>query len=281
MLIRIGFEIAFEVPAPAPMVLALDTRPEWDHAIRRPGGLQVEPRVPIYRYDDSFGNRCIRLIAPPGRFTLWDDAIVEDSGLPDEVAPGAIQHPIQDLPDDVLVYLLPSRYCEVDRLSDIAWELFGQTPEGWARAQAICDWVHGHVTFGYEFARPTKSAYDVFEERKGVCRDFTHLALTLCRCMNIPARYATGYLGDIGVPLSDSPMDFSGWFEVYLGGRWYTMDARHNTPRIGRIVMARGRDAVDVALTTSFGTTQLEKFVVWTDEVGPESLQQPPSVKTS
>ncbi len=180
---------------------------------------------------------------------------------------------------EVLPFLLPSRYCEVDRLSEIAWSLFGQTPEGWGRAQAICDWVHHHVQFGYEFARPTKSAYDVYEERKGVCRDFTHLALTFCRCMNIPARYATGYLGDIGVPLSDSPMDFSGWFEVYLGGRWYTFDARHNTPRIGRVVMARGRDAVDVALTTSFGTSNLVKFVVWTDEVGPEALALPPSIK--
>ena len=195
------------------------------------------------------------------------------------MAPHAIQHPIPDLPLDVLPYLLASRYCEVDRLSDIAWELFGQTPEGWGRAQAICDWVHNHVQFGYEFARPTKSAYDVYEERRGVCRDFTHLALTFCRCMNIPARYATGYLGDIGVQVSPSPMDFSGWFEVYLGGRWYTFDARHNVPRIGRVVMARGRDAVDVALTTSFGSSSLVKFVVWTDEVGPEALSWYPAIK--
>jgi transglutaminase-like putative cysteine protease len=281
MLIRIGYEIVFDVPTPAPMVMVLGTRFEWDHLIRRGGGLRVEPWVPVEHFLDGFGNRCARLVAPAGRFTLWDDAVVEDSGLPDEVAPHAIQHPIQDLPLDVLPYLLASRYCEVDRLSDIAWELFGQTPEGWSRATAICTWVHNHITFGYQFARPTKSAYDVFEERRGVCRDFTHLALTLCRCMNIPARYATGYLGDIGVPHSDSPMDFSGWFEVYLGGRWYTMDARHNVPRIGRIVMARGRDAVDVALTTSFGTTKLEKFVVWTDEVGPEALYRPPAIKHS
>lgn len=281
MLIRIGYEIVFDVPAPAPMVLVLGTRPEWDPAIRRAGRLRSEPEVPVEEYLDGFGNRCTRLVAPAGRITLWDDAVVEDSGEPDETTRGAVQHPIQDLPADVLVYLLASRYCEVDRLSDIAWNLFGQTPEGWGRAQAISEWVHNHVTFGYEFARPTKSALDVYEERRGVCRDFTHLALTFCRCMNIPARYATGYLGDIGVPISPTPMDFSGWFEVYLGGRWYTMDARHNAPRIGRIVMARGRDAVDVALTTSFGTTRLEKFVVWTDEVGPETLHQPQAIKSS
>jgi transglutaminase-like putative cysteine protease len=281
MLIRIGYEIVFDIPAPVPILLVLSTHPDRAGSIRRPGRLRIEPEVPVEEFTDSFGNLCGRIVALPGQLRLWDDAIVEDSGLPDEFAPHAIQHPVQDLPSDVLPFLLPSRYCEVDRLSDIAWNLFGQTPEGWGRAQAICDWVHGHVKFGYEFARPTKSAYDVYEERRGVCRDFTHLALTFCRCMNIPARYATGYLGDIGVPLSDSPMDFSGWFEVYLGGRWYTFDARHNTPRIGRVVMARGRDAVDVALTTSFGTSGLVKFVVWTDEVGPETLSLPPSIKPS
>ena len=279
MLIRIGYEIAFEVPSPAPMVLVLDTHPDHDGAIRRPGGLRVEPEVPVEHYVDSFGNRCSRLVAPRGKFRLWDDLIVEDSGLPEPQSPGADQHRIEDLPSDVLVYLLASRYCEVDRLSDLAWSLFGQTAEGWSRAQAIVTWVHNHVTFGYQYARPTKSAFDVYEEKQGVCRDFTHLAVTLCRCMNIPARYTTGYLGDSGVPPSDSPMDFSGWFEVYLGGRWHTMDARHNKPRIGRVVMARGRDATDVALTTSFGTTRLEKFVVWTDPVGPEALDRPQAIK--
>ena len=281
MLIRIGFEISFNVPAPVPILLVLSTHPDRAPSIRRPGGLRIEPFVPVEEFLDSFGNRCGRLVAPAGQVTLWDDAVVEDSGLPDEVNWDAIQHPIQDLPADVLPYLLPSRYCEVDRLSDIAWSLFGHTNEGWVRAQAICNWVHGHVTFGYQYARPTKSAFDVYEERQGVCRDFTHLALTFCRCMNIPARYATGYLGDIGVPLSPSPMDFSGWFEVYLGGRWYTFDARHNTPRIGRVVMARGRDAVDVALTTSFGSASLARFVVWTDEVGPEALNDAPAIKPS
>ncbi len=281
MLIRIGYEIAFEVPFPAPMVLVLDIHPDRDGSVRRPGGLRLEPEVPSTTYLDSFGNRCTRLIAPAGRFRIWDDLIVEDSGQPEGQAQDAIQHPIEDLPADVLAFLLASRYCEVDRLSDLAWSLFGQTLPGWARAQAIVDWVHNHVTFGYQFARSTKSAYDVYEEKQGVCRDFTHLAVTLCRCMNIPARYTTGYLGDIGVPLSDSPMDFSGWFEVYLGGRWHTMDARHNKPRIGRVVMARGRDATDVALTTSFGTTRLQKFVVWTDPVEPEALDQPQAIKGS
>jgi transglutaminase-like putative cysteine protease len=175
----------------------------------------------------------------------------------------------------VLAYLLASRYCEVDRLGDEAWRLFGKTPEGWGRVRAVCDWVYSNVTFGYQFARPTKTAFDVFQERGGVCRDLNHLALTFCRCLNIPARYATGYLGDIGVPPADSPMDFSGWFEAYLGGRWYTFDARHNQPRIGRILMARGRDAVDAALPTSFGTTNLQKFVVWTDEVDASALEAP------
>jgi transglutaminase-like putative cysteine protease len=281
MLIRIGYEIVFDIPAPVPILLVLSTHADRASTVRRPGRLRVIPEVPVEEFTDSFGNLCGRVVAPAGQFTLWDDAVVEDTGLPDEIALHAIQHPVQDLPPEVLPYLLPSRYCEVDRLSDIAWNLFGQTPEGWGRAQAICDWVHANVTFGYQYARPTKSAYDVYEERQGVCRDFTHLALTFCRCMNIPARYATGYLGDIGVPISDTPMDFSGWFEVYLGGRWYTFDARHNSPRIGRVVMARGRDAVDVALTTSFGTSTLVKFVVWTDEVGPEFLTLPQSIKPS
>jgi transglutaminase-like putative cysteine protease len=276
MLIRIGFEMVFDVPAPVPMMAMLATRPEWDAAVRRPGHLRVEPEIPVEEFLDGFGNRCGRLVAPAGRLRLWDDAIVEDDGRPDLVAPDAPPIPVEDLPPDVLVYLLGSRYCEVDRLSDIAWNLFGNTPQGWGRVQAVCDWVHNHVRFGYGFARPTKTAYDVYQERTGVCRDFTHLALTFCRCMNIPARYVTGYLGDIGIPPQPQPMDFSGWFEVYLGGRWYTFDARHNTPRIGRVLMAHGRDAVDVALTTSFGVTRLEQFTVWTDEVTEAALAEPP-----
>src|SRR4051794_7086588 len=275
MLIRIGYELVFDFPARCPMTAMLALRPEREVSVRRAGGMRVEPAVPVEWYVDGFGNRAARLVAPPGRLRLWDDLVVEDDGRPDEVAPEAGQLAVEDLPADVLVYLLASRYCEVDRLGDVAWGLFGASPPGWDRVQAVCDWVHDNVEFGYAHARPTKTAFDVYQERKGVCRDFTHLAVTFCRCLNIPARYATGYLGDIGIPPQPFPMDFSGWFEVFLGGRWYTFDARHNEPRIGRVVMARGRDAVDVALTTSFGTTLLGSFTVWTDEVGPEALALP------
>ncbi|GAC1465473.1 MAG: transglutaminase family protein [Isosphaeraceae bacterium] len=279
MLIRIGFEFVFEVPAPSPMLLMLSLRPEREASVRRPGGLRVEPDIPIEHFIDGFGNRCGRLLAPAGRLRLWDDLIVEDDGKPDSVVPDAPQHAVQDLPVDVLVYLLGSRYCEVDRLSEIAWKLFGTVPEGWARVQAVCRWVNENVRFGYQFARPTKTAYDVYMERTGVCRDFTHLSLTFCRCLNIPARYVTGYLGDIGIPPQPHPMDFSGWFQAYLGGHWHTFDARHYVPRIGRVLMAHGRDAVDVALTTSFGTTLLEKFAVWTDEVDHAELSQPQTLR--
>jgi transglutaminase-like putative cysteine protease len=275
MLIRVGYEFVFEVPAPTPMLLMLDLDPPREATVRRFGGMRLEPFVPVDRFYDRFGNRCTRIVAPAGQFRIWDDLIVEDSGIPEPIMPGARQIPVEELPYDVLVFLLGSRYCEVDRLSEFAWQTFGAVPGGWARVQAICDWVHNHVQFGYHFARDTKTAYDVFVEGNGVCRDFTHLALTLCRCMNIPARYTTGYLGDIGVPPQPSPMDFSGWFEVYLDHQWYTFDARHNRPRIGRVVMARGRDAVDVALTTSFGKTSLTKFTVWTDEVPDRALLEP------
>jgi transglutaminase-like putative cysteine protease len=198
---------------------------------------------------------------------LWSTTIVDDSGFPDPIARNAGQQSIENLPPAVMSFLLGSRYCEVDKLTDAAWSLFGQTPPGWSRVQAVCDWVHRNVHFGYQFASPFKSAFDVFQQRTGVCRDLNHLALTFCRCLGIPARYTTGYLGDIGVPASSAPMDFSGWFEAYLAGEWYTFDARHNRPRVGRVVMARGRDAVDVALTTSFGPTMLERFIVFTEEV--------------
>ena len=269
MRIRIGYDLTFSVPAPTPLLALLYTHPSRAPTLQAPDQLRAEPAVAIEEFTDSFGNRCGRLLAPGGKLRLFNDTVVTDSGQPDPVYPEAVQHAVEELPTEVLPFLLASRYCEVDRMSEIAWQLFGQSPPGWPRVQAVCDWVHGHVEFGYAFARPTKSAHDVYEERKGVCRDFTHLAITLCRCLNIPARYATGYLGDIGVPLSPSPMDFSAWFEVYLGGAWRTFDARHNAPRIGRVLMACGRDAVDVALTTSFGPTTLELFKVWTDEVSP------------
>ena len=228
--------------------------------MRAPEELRVEPDLPVSHYTDLFGNRCARLLAPAGNLRLALETLIEDSGEPDPQSPDALQHRIENLPNETLAFLMPSRYCEVDKLSDIAWKLFGETPPGWPRVKAICDWVHNHITFGYHFADPSKSAFDVYTSGEGVCRDFSHLALTFCRCLNIPARYVTGYMGDIGVPVV-LPMDFSGWFEVYLGDRWHTFDARHNVPRIGRIVMAVGRDAADVALTTNFGSATLEEIL--------------------
>jgi transglutaminase-like putative cysteine protease len=267
MLIRVGYEVVFQVPARTPMLLMLCTHPSQAGSLRETDNVHVEPDVPVEEFADVFGNRCSRLVAPPGTLRLWNMTLIEDSGEPDEVRASAQQEPVENLPLEVLPFLLASRYCEVDKLTDIAWSLFGQTRLGWPRVQAVCDWVHNNVQFGYQFASPFKSAADVYQQRAGVCRDLNHLALTFCRCLGIPARYATGYLGDIGVPSSPAPMDFSGWFEAYLDGMWFTFDARHNTPRIGRVLMARGRDAVDVAITTSFGPTYLEKFTVYTDEV--------------
>ncbi len=266
MLIRTGFDIVYETPAVTPMVIMLSIHPSRTGDIVGAETLVTEPEVPVRYYRDSFGNVCGRLIAPAGEIRLRGEALVRDSGRPDPVLPEARQFAIEELPDACLLYLMPSRYCETEKLADIAWSLFKDTPPGWARVQAICDFVHGHVTFGYAHADPTRTALNVYQGRKGVCRDFAHLAVALCRCMNIPARYVTGYLGDIGVPPDPAPMDFSGWFEAYLSGRWHTFDARHNMPRIGRILMGTGRDAADVALTTNFGPVKLKKFVVTTDE---------------
>ena len=267
MLIRIGYDISFELALATPMIVMLYVHPSRQSDFRTPERVKVEPAVAVRTYRDSFGNICGRLLAPAGsmRFTL--DALISDSGEPDPQTPDARQHNVEDLPDEALRFLLPSRYCESDKLNDRAWKLFGDTPPGWQRVQAICDWVHDHITFGYQFADAQKSAVEVFHDGKGVCRDFMHLAVTFCRCMNIPARYVAGYLGDIGVPPAPYPMDFSAWFEVYLGGRWHTFDARHNRPRVGRVLMAVGRDAADVALTTNFGSAKLLKFHVITDEV--------------
>jgi transglutaminase-like putative cysteine protease len=265
--IRIGYEISYAAEQATPMVIMLRVHPSRAKDIIGKEHIITTPDVRIRYYHDTFGNMCGRLTAPPGGITFTLDALVRDTGLHDPVVPEARQLSVEELPDDVLLYLMPSRYCETDRLSDIAWWLFKDTKPGWERVQAINTFVHNHVTFGYEHARPTKSAFDVYEEKHGVCRDFAHLAVTLCRCMNIPARYVTGYLGDIGVPPDPAPMDFSGWYEVYLSGKWYTFDARHDEPRIGRILMATGRDAADVALSTTFGKTELKKFLVVTDEV--------------
>jgi transglutaminase-like putative cysteine protease len=266
MLIRLGYDIQFDIPAPVPMVAMLNVHPSRTADLREPDELQLTPAAPVDLYDDSFGNICSRFVAQPGPLRLYNSTLIQDSGEPDPVNPGARQAPVQDLPSEVLRYLLASRYCESDQLMNTAGNLFGNTEPGWARVQAICDWLHSNIEFGYNYASPTKTARDVFADRRGVCRDFQHLAIAFCRCMNIPARYATGYLGDIGVPLTP-PMDFSAWFEAYLEDRWWTFDARNNKPRIGRVLMAIGRDAADVAITTSFGNAWLKSFTVVTDEV--------------
>lgn len=269
MQIRVGFDMVYECPQPTPIIFNLNVHFTRVSDLIGRDSLVFDPPVPVAGYRDDFGNWCTRIVAPQGRTRVSANALVNDTGLPDVVAPLAPQIPVQDLPADTLVFLLGSRYCETDRLSEAAWDLFGHSPPGWARVQAICDYVNGHITFGYEHARMTRTALEAFYDRTGVCRDFTHLAVALCRCMNIPARYCTGYLGDIGVPTDDSPMDFSAWFEVFLGGQWHTFDARHNTPRIGRVLIGRGRDAADVALSNTFGPNTLTSFTVWTDEVSP------------
>jgi transglutaminase-like putative cysteine protease len=267
MHIRIGFDLVFDVPVQTSMLLMLYVHPSRQKDLLGPEQLVLEPDLPVLVFTDSFGNKVGRILAPAGELRITNDIVIRDTGEPDLVPAAAVQHPIELLPTDVLPYLFSSRYCEVDKMTDIAWNQFGNTPLGWPRVQAVLSWVHQHVEFGYAFARSTKSALDVYEEKKGVCRDFMHLAVTLLRALNIPARYVTGYLGDIGIPVDPNPMDFSAWFEVYLGGRWWTCDARHNKPRTGRILMATGRDATDVALTTSFGDTRLKKFVVISDEI--------------
>jgi transglutaminase-like putative cysteine protease len=272
MLIRAGYEIIYQIPDRTALTLLLRVLPDRVPDLRHSDQVYVEPAYPMDEYLDCFGNRCTRLVALKGRLRVWGDTVIEDSGEPCPADLDAVQHEIQDLPPDTLEYLLPSRYCEVDRLTEIAWEMFGQLPKGWSLAETINNWVHTNIEFGYQFANPTKTAFDVFNERKGVCRDFTHLAITLCRCMNIPARYTTGYLGDIGVPKMDAPMDFSACYQVYLGGKWHIFDARHGVRRIGWVLLAAGRDAADCAITTSFGPHTLEKFTVWTDEVASDKL---------
>lgn len=268
MLIRFGYELEFFCPQPVTMISLLDAHQDHAYQLRDPGIFTTDPYIPTTTYIDSFGNCVRRFEAPAGTLRISRDSLFEGDGLVQELAPYAQEVPIHDIPSAYLVYLLGSRYCETDKLSSIAWTLFGQTPRGWSRVQAICDYVNQHLTFGYEHARSTRTAHEAFEERVGVCRDFAHLAVTFCRCMNIPARYANGFLGDIGVPRDPAPMDYNAWIEVYLGNRWYTFDPRHNVPRIGRIKVAAGRDATDIPLVSSFGPHELRSFKVWTDEVG-------------
>jgi len=267
MLIRAGYEIVFDTQTPTAMLALLTIHPSRNKDLRTPHRIQVSPDIPMYNYTDIFGNSCTRLTMPAGGMTLSTDFVISDDGEPDVRAPDGPQMPVEELPDDVLIYLLASRYCETDRLMQIAWGQFGGITSARDRVEAIVDFAHNHISFGYEHARVDRTAWNGYEEQVGVCRDFAHLAVTLCRCMNIPARYCTGYLGDIGIRPVDAPMDFSAWFQVYVDGAWYTYDARHNFPRIGRILMACGRDATDTALTTAFGTAVLTSFKVHTDEV--------------
>ncbi len=267
MKIRIGYELVYQCPQPTPMIFTLNVHYSRVAALDQPDHMLVQPHVAVSGYRDTFGNWCTRLVAPAGRLRVTADAVINDSGLPEPVAAQAAQVPLQHLPEDSLQFLLGSRYCETDLLFDTAWSLFGSKKPGWERVQSICDYVHQHIKFGYEHARSTKTAVQVLQEKQGVCRDYAHLAIAFCRCLNIPARYCTGYLGDIGMPPPYAPMDFAGWFEAYLDGGWYTFDARNNAPRIGRVLIARGRDAADVAISTTFGPTTLETFRVWTDEL--------------
>ena len=266
MRIRLGYEITYECPQPTPMLLLLNVHSSRYQDLETPDVIHINPQIPVVQYHDGFGNMCSRIVCPAGRTVLSANFSIRDSGLPDPIAPDAIQHPVENLPHEAIVYLLASRYCETEHLSNLAWSLFGDIPPGWARAQAIVEYANKRITFGYEHARPTKTAFEAHEEGYGVCRDYAHLAITLCRCMNIPARYCTGYMGDIGIPIVGE-MDFSAWFEVYLGDRWHVLDARHNRPRIGRVLMARGRDATDAAIVTSFGPNFLVGFKVISDEL--------------
>lgn len=267
MQIRLGYELVYSCVNPTPMILMLHVHPSRVAQLVSPDKINANPSVPIKTYKDCFGNLCTRIVAPAGDIVISAATLINDSSQPDDVNLSACQHPVDELPDKTLVYLMGSRYCETDRLSQIAWNLFGHTNPGWERAQYIVDYVHQYVTFGYGLSRPTKSAWETWQERNGVCRDFAHLALTFLRCMNIPARYCTGYLSDIGIPPPYAPMDFAAWIEVYLNNRWYVFDPRNNARRVGRVLIAQGRDAADVPLTNSFGLHWLKSFTVVTEEV--------------
>ena len=267
MYIKVGYELIYDCPQPTPMLLMLNIHYSHAYEIVKPDHLVVNPAVMIRPYRDLFGNWCSRLEVPAGRTTISTTAMVRVTGNSEPYVPSARQSAICELPEETLVYLLSSRYCETDLLTEIAWKQFGSTQMGWSRVQAICDFVHNHIQFDYMKARATRTALEAFNERVGVCRDYAHLAIAFCRCMNIPARYCTGYLGDIGQPPSSAPMDFAGWFEAYLDGKWYVFDPRNNSPRIGRVLIARGRDAVDVAISTTFGLNTLASFRVFYEEM--------------
>lgn len=275
MELNVGYELIYDLPQPTPMLLVLHIHYSRASDILVPDHIIADPPVPLSAYRDGFGNWCSRLTAPEGRFRIASHARVRDTGKPDSVVKNARQHTIEELPEETLVFLLASRYCDTDKLAQAAWDLFGRTKPGWERVQAVCDFVHNHIKFNYMDADPTRTASDAFNQKRGVCRDFTHLAIAFCRALNIPARYCTGYLSDIGTPKPWAVGDFAAWFEAYIGGRWQMFDPRNNTPRVGRVLMARGRDAIDVAITTTFGDNTLTKFTVITEEANAEP--QPPS----
>ena len=262
--IRVGCELIYDCPQPTPMLLMLNIHYSRASDIVVPDRLVISPSVKLTAYRDGFGNWVSRIVAPAGVTRISTSAILRDSFLPDPVVPQAPQHRVEDLPEETLEFLLPSRYCDTELLTETAWQMFGATPPGWARVQAVCDFVHRHIRFDYNQARATRTASEAYREGVGVCRDYAHLAIALCRCLNIPARYCTGYLGDIAMPPPYGVMDFAGWFEAYLGGQWHIFDARNNIPRVGRVLLARGRDAVDVAITTTFGPNTLCGFTIWT-----------------
>ncbi len=261
MRLRVGCEIRYQSAEPVPMLFLLRPRVSDRHRLLAEERLVV-PAVPIHAYEDPFGNHVWRITAPTGALCLRYDAVVEVSSAPDPVLPELPGTPVAALPDDLLPLTLPSRYCQSDLLADDAWRLFGDTPDGWARVQAVCDWVHAQIAYEPSSTSAT-SAEEAYRQRRGVCRDFAHIGITLCRALNIPARYVCGYLPEIDVPLDPSPMDFHAWFEAYLAGAWRTFDARHNIPRVGRVVIARGRDAVDAAWSTSYGPSQFQGLEVW------------------
>lgn len=267
MRLRLGCELTYDFIAPTPMIALLNVHYSRVPYLETPDRMRTTPAVPVDGYRDGFGNWCSRLVAPPGRFSIGTDGVILDDGSPDPQEVGAAQHAIEDLPADALQFLLGSRYCETDRLMDEAFRLFGHVPAGWPRAQAICEFVHNHIRFGYENARSTRTAFEAYQEGVGVCRDFAHLAATFCRCMNIPTRYCNGYISDVGEPPPYADMDFAAWIECYLGGRWRTFDPRNLKPRIGRVLVAHGRDAADVPLTHTFGAAPLVGFKVWIDPV--------------
>ncbi|GJM03882.1 MAG: transglutaminase [Rhodomicrobium sp.] len=275
MKLQLGYEFFYSFPQPTPCLLILNVHHTRASDLTGPDHILTSPATRLDGYRDLFGNWCNRLVAPAGSFRVYANAAIYDSGQPDPVALGARESPVENLPDEALTFLIPSRFCESDKLLDMSWELFGNTPPGWERVQAICDFVHNRITFSYENARPTRTAAEAYQESIGVCRDYAHLAIAFCRALNIPARYCTGYLSDLGTPLPYPDGDFAAWFEAYLDGEWQVFDPRNNQPRLGRVLIARGRDAADVAMVTTFGPNTLERFHVWTDEITEPPLAHP------